>query len=481
MTDGRKPQSKTDNRGPVMDYDEFLDRKTQIGTQDGFDPVFEPEFLFDFQHALVEWAVLKGRSAIFADCGMGKTAMQLAWAENIVRKTNRSALILTPLAVAHQTAREAAKFDIEAHVSTDGTVRPGINIANYEKLHYFDANDFAGTVCDESSILKSFDGTRRQQITEFMRKMRYRLLCTATPSPNEYIELGTSSEALGYLGYMDMLTRFFKNDQGNSIKPNVFRDKGRNHAKLDDNAKWRFKGHAEGPFWQWVCSWARAMRKPSDLGFSDGDFVLPPLVEQQHLVHATSRPDGMLFALPAYGLQEQREERRRTIDERCEAAAGLVNRTGAPAIVWCHLNDEGNSLERLIPDAVQVSGTDCDDAKEEKFTAFVDGKARVLITKDKIGAWGLNFQHCAHSVSFPTHSFEGYYQSVRRCWRFGQTRQVVSDIVTTEGEKDILANLQRKSAAADKMFTALIGYMNDAIAVDRSTKFTKKEELPAWL
>ena len=462
-------------------YEDFLGKKTQLGSYDGFEGKFWPAGLFDFQQSLVEWALLKGRGALFADTGLGKTLMQLTWAENIVRHENRPVLILTPLAVGSQTMREGEKFGIECAISRTGTPRPGINIANYEKLHLFNPHDFAGMVCDESAILKSFDGVRRQQITEFMRKMKYRLLCTATPSPNEYIELGTSSEALGYLGYMDMLARFFKNNQGNSIKPAIFRHKGAKFDQLDESAKWRFKGHAEEPFWKWVCSWARAVRKPSDLGFDNGDFDLPPLIERQHMVDATTSPDGMLFALPAFGLQEQREERRRTLRERCEKAAELVNKSGQPFIVWCSLNDEGDLLEKLMPDAVQVSGRDEDDAKEAKFLAFIKGQSRGLITKGKIGAWGLNFQHCAHVVSFPTHSFEEYYQEVRRCWRFGQKRQVISDIVTTEGEKDVLANLQRKGVAADKMFSDLIRHMNGGVNVERSMKFTNQEGIPSWL
>ena len=467
--------------GVTPEYLAFLYTKTQSGERCGFAPIWMPTIMFDFQQSLTEWALWKGRGALLEDCGLGKTVQQLVWAENVVRHTNRPVLILAPLAVTQQTAREAAKFDIEATVSNDGRVHSGINITNYERLHYFDATSFAGVVCDESAILKSFDGARRQQITDFMRKMPYRLLCTATAAPNEYIELGTSSEALGYLGYMDMLSRFFKNNQGNSIKPTVFRHGGKNFTQLDDNAKWRFKGHAEIPFWKWVCSWARAIRKPSDLGFEDGPFILPPMTERQHLVDAETLPDGKLFALPAVGLQEQREERRRTIRERCERAAELVNNTGKSATVWCHLNDEGDLLEDLIPDAIQVSGKDDDDAKTEKFMAFIDGQARVLITKGKIGAWGLNLQHCAHSVTFPTHSFEEYYQSIRRFWRFGQSRPVVSDIVTTEGEKSVLANLQRKAQAADKMFSDLTAHMCDALHVDRSVEFTKKEEMPHWL
>ena len=463
------------------DYERFLTSKAQITTRDGFAPTFLPSALMDFQGSLVEWSVEMGRAAIFADCGLGKTLMQLVWGQNVVERTNRPVLILAPLAVTQQTSREAAKFGIEAFVSLDGKVRPGINIANYERLHHFNHVDFAGAVCDESAILKSFDGARRKEITEFMRQMRYRLLCTATAAPNEYIELGTSSEALGYLGYMDMLSRFFKNNQGNSIKPHTSRRGGKGGAQLDDNAKWRFKGHAEVPFWRWVCSWARAVRKPSDLGFDDGAFILPPMTERQHMVDSKALPEGKLFALPAIGLAEQREERRRTIGDRCEAAAALVNNTGQPAVVWCHLNDEGDLLESLIPDCVQVSGTDDEEAKEAKFLAFLDGQARVLVTKGRIGAWGLNFQHCAHSVSFPTHSFEEYYQQTRRFWRFGQTRTVVSDIVTTEGEKSVLQNLQRKAVAADKMFADLVTHMHDALAVKRTSQFAQEEEMPSWL
>lgn len=454
-----------------MSYSDFLDRKLSSGSMDGFAPVFMPDYLFDFQAALVDWAVSKGRAAIFADCGLGKTPMELAWAENVVRHTGKAVLILTPLAVTMQMEREAMKFGIPAKVSRDGVAHTAITITNYELLHYFTPSDFAGVVCDESSILKSFDGARRGEITVFMRKVPYRLLATATAAPNDYIELGTSSEALGYLGYMDMLNRFFKNDLNNSAS-------GRMRGEV---IKWRFKGHAEIPFWRWVCSWGRALRKPSDLGFDDSRFVLPPLIEREHLVEARTIPDGMLFALPAAGLKEQREERRRSLEERCEQVARLVNGTGQPALVWCHMNDEGDTLEEMIPDALQVSGSDSDDAKEERLMAFADGKARVLITKPKIGAWGLNFQHCNHVTFFPSHSFEQYYQGVRRCWRFGQERPVTVDIVTTEGERGVLKNLQRKAANADRMFSNLVNERNAAMAVNRAPAFTKQEEIPAWL
>jgi len=455
----------------MTDYASFIQTKTQAGADDGFRPVWVPDYLMDFQGVLCDWSIRKGRAALLADCGLGKSIMSLVWAENVCHHTKGKVLLLTALAVAGQFIREAEKFGIKATRSHDGTAYPGITIANYEKLHLFSPSDFDGVVCDESSILKSFDGQRRGQITQFMRKVRYRLLASATAAPNDYIELGTSSEALGYLGYMDMLNRFFKNDLNNSAS-------GRMRGEV---IKWRLKGHAELPFWRWVCSWARAVRKPSDLGFDDGAFILPPLEEFEHVVEVHNAAPGMLFELPAVGLKEQREERRRTVQERCEKAASLVNHTGQPALVWCDLNDEGDMLEKLIPDAVQVSGSDSDDAKEERLMAFADGKARVLVTKKKMGAWGLNYQHCNHIVDFPSHSFEQYYQGVRRCWRFGQKRPVRVDMVTTEGQRGIKANLQRKAAQADAMFERLVQHMNDAMAVSIANDHINKMERPQWL
>lgn len=464
----------------MNNYSEFLRGKAQSTGDSGFDAEWMPDFLFDFQRSMVEWALRRGRAALFEDCGLGKTPQQLVWAENIVRRTNKPVLIATPLAVSFQTVEEASKFGIEARRSQDGKVYPGINVTNYERLKHFDPNDFAALVCDESSILKNFDGTRKGEITEFMRKMEYRLLATATAAPNDFIELGTSSEALGELGYMDMLARFFKND-ANTIAPSVYRQHGKNFAKLEDGAKWRLKGHAEQPFWRWVCSWARAIRRPSDLGFDDARFILPELTEAEHMVDTAAIAPGYLFSLPAVGLKEQRDERRRSIQERCEKAAALVRDTGQPALMWCHLNEEGDMLERLVPDAVQVSGKDSDDAKEEKLLAFAHGQSRVLITKPKIGAWGLNFQHCAHVTSFPSHSFEQYYQGVRRCWRFGQKRPVQVDIITTEGEQSVLQNLQRKAVQADKMFSNLVTEMNRAQKIDRATYGVQKTGVPSWL
>jgi hypothetical protein len=407
---------------------------------------------------------------LFADTGLGKTLMELEWARQVVEHTNRPVLILTPLAVAAQTVREAEKFGIEARRAPHGLSGHAINVANYERLHFFDPADFAGVVCDESSILKSFDGARRSAITEFMRKVPYRLLATATAAPNDYVELGTSSEALGYLGHMDMLNRFFRNDQNNSASRGMY----------GQRVTWRFKGHAERPFWRWVCSWARAVRRPSDLGFDDTRFVLPPLTETQHTIASAVAREGMLFALPAEGLKEQREERRLSLDARCEALATLVVHD-QPAAVWCHLNPEGDLLAELIPGAVQVSGADSDEAKEERFLAFANGEARVLVTKPKIGAWGLNFQHCAHVACFPSHSYEQYYQLVRRCYRFGQRRPVQVDIVSTEGESKVLSNLQRKAHQAERMFANLVEEMNHALALAQRSEFDTPTEAPQWL
>lgn len=458
-----------------MTYDEFLSGKRQIAGSFGFLPKRLPDFLFDFQRYLMEWALLLGKSAIFADCGLGKTPIQLAWADAIVRHTNKRVLIITPLAVSSQTIREGDKFGIECHRSKDGTGLSHITVTNYERLHHFSPHDFVGVVCDESSILKNFDGATKDAITEFMRLVPYRLLCTATASPNDYIELGTSSEALGGLGYMDMLGMFFKNDQ-NSLHPAT---RTRHHG-LNMSGQWRFKPHAERPFWQWVASWARAIRKPSDYGFDDGKFTLPSLITNQHIVNASRPLDGFLMAVPAHGLAEQRAERRHTITERCEAASALVK--DSPCYVaWCHLNQEGDLLEKLLPGAVQISGKDSDEEKEEKLEGFTSSSIRGLVTKGSIAGWGLNWQHCRHMTMFPSHSFEQYYQSVRRCWRFGQTRPVTVDVITTEGESNVMQNLLRKSEAADKMFSMIVHHMHEALTHAASGKFSTPMEVPEWL
>lgn len=458
-------------RASTLTYDDFLAHKAQAAGDYGFAPTTLPAHLYDFQAALVEWALRKGRAAIFADCGLGKTPMQLAWADAIVRREAKPVLILTPLAVCGQTLREGEKFGVECRRPGDGALAPVVYVTNYERLHHLNPDDYVAVVCDESSILKSFDGVTRSAVTAFMRKMPYRLLCTATAAPNDTTELGTSSEALGYLGHMDMLGRFFVNDKKNC-------GLGRHSGNAPE---WRFRGHAEHPFWRWCCSWARSIRRPSDLGFNDDRFILPKLVERRHLVSVNTPRDGFLFSVPAVGLREEREERRRSLRERCETAAALVRDTGQPAVMWCHLNDEGNLLTSLVPDAVQVSGADTDEEKEEKFAAFAKGSIRVLVTKPIIGAWGLNWQHCAHMTTFASHSFEQHYQTVRRFWRFGQTREVTVDHVISEGEERVLANLRRKQESAETMYASINGHMRDALGIERARQHTKKEEVPPWL
>jgi hypothetical protein len=455
-----------------MRYNTFLDSKSQSGLDSGFDPIDIPACLFDFQQLLVEWSLRRGRSAVFADCGLGKTPIQLVWADNVVRHTNKPVLILTPLAVSAQTVREGEKFGIECVRSSEGKIPKGarIVVTNYERLHYFDPSDYAGAVCDESSILKNFDGKTKAAVTEFMRTLPYRLLCTATAAPNDYIELGTSSEALGELGFMDMIGRFFKKAETTLSRREELRA-----------GKYRFRGHAEQHFWRWVCSWARAVRKPSDMGCDNGQFVLPPLHTNQHTITARTVRPGWLFDLPAMNLQEQREERRRTLPERCEQVAALVSDTNKPAVCWCHLNDEGDTLERMIPGAVQVSGSDSDEKKEESFCAFQDGDIRVLVTKPKIGGFGLNWQHCSHQTFFPSHSFEQWYQAIRRSWRFGQKNPVTIDVVTSEGEAAVLGNLQRKARAAEIMFGHLVEMMHNELGVKKHNPYTTKEEVPSWL
>lgn len=475
-------------------YTEFLQRKGQANAGTGFPVNFMPKSAFPFQQSLIAWCVGMGRSAIFADCGLGKTLMQLAWAENVVRHTGRAVLICTPLAVASQTCREAAKFGIEAVQSRDGHHRGGIVVTNYERLHHFEADDFVGVVCDESSILKNVSGATRKHVTRFLSKLPYRLLCTATAAPNDYVELGTSSEALGELSHSDMLKRFFKmlDDKGQrsetktqehaerilEIDPSYYQKLAYRVAQTI--GQWRLRHHAVTPFWKWVASWARACRRPSDLGFSDDGYVLPELIEKDHTIVPRTPQNGRLFNMPALGMAEERDERRRTLDDRCEYVANLVDHKRS-AVVWCQMNEEADRLEADIADAQQISGKTPDDRKCELYEAFASGELRVLVIKPKIGAWGLNWQHCSHVVTFPSHSYEQYYQSVRRCYRFGQAENVRLDVVATDGEIRVLGNLRAKAKKADIMFSQLVEHMQSAVRVERVNHYTNRVEVPSWL
>lgn len=451
-------------------YAEFLASKSQLAGEFGFQPVWLPDCLFDFQRHLVEWAVRRGRAAVFADCGMGKSLINLVVCENVVRHTNGRALILTPPAVAPQFVSEGEKFGVGVtHCRTGRVGGPGVYVTNAERLHLFDRSDFVLLGYDESSGLKDADGERRAAVTEFMRVLPYRGLYTATAAPNDFDELGTSSEALGELGYQDMLSRFFK-----KVTAKDYLGWGRTSHQL--------RTYAERDFWRWVCSWARACRRPSDLGFDDGPFVLPELVTREHAVPARTPPPGCLFDAGARSLPDQRAEQRRTLAERCEAAAALTAGHDR-SICWVNLNDEGDLITRLIPGARQVSGRTPEEEREEIvawFTAPAPDR-RVLVSKPEVFGFGLNLQRCAHMTFFVSHSFERYYQAVRRCWRFGQTRPVTVDVVTTDGGAGVLANLRRKQAQADAMFARLVELMSDTLRVGRGAYGSTTQEVPSWL
>jgi hypothetical protein len=452
------------------DYESLIESRVKWHGDSGFVAGNMPDFLYPFQSYLVDWSLHKGRAAIFADCGYGKTAMQLAWADAVVRHTNRPVLLLTPLAVGAQTMREAAKFGIDAARSRDGYIEgEKIWITNYQQLHKFDPSCFAGVVCDESSAIKDFKSATKGAVVEFMRQTPYRLLCTATAAPNDYWELGTSSEALGYLGFRDMITTFFRQELAA-------------RGTLGWGAtKYRFRGHAEHPFWSWVCSWAKCMRKPSDIGFDDKGFDLPPLTEFEHVVHTEQARDGLLFAMPGRTLAEQRQERRNSIGERVAKAHELATAHDGASVIWCELNPEGDALEREIPDAMQVRGSMDDEEKEEILDGFAAGHVKRLIIKPKIGCWGLNWQHCNRVIMFPSHSFEQYYQAVRRCWRFGQKKPVDVHLIVNEGEAGVIANLKRKMLQAERMFESLSEHMNDPSHLVKLDRFANQEVVPSWL
>jgi len=455
-----------------MTYEEFIRSKTHSTGSFGFDPTWMPECAFEFQKHIITKAVRKGRMGVFADTGLGKTLIQLSIAENIIRKTNKRVLILTPLAVAFQFIDEAAKIGVSdiAH-TTDGTLTAKIIVCNYERMHLLSSSDFECVICDEASILKNFAGKTRDQIVAFVRKVPYRFLSTATPSPNDFIELGNSSEALGYMGYMDMLTKFFKSNQ-NSVDSN-----NRNIGE-----KFYLKPHAERDFFAWVNQWSVMVKKPSDLGFSDVGYDIPALHVKKHMVQneATWRINGQasLFAIPAKTITEVREEQKLTVKERCEQAVQLAG--DKTSVYWCNLNDESELLSTLDGDAVEIIGGMSIEKKEEILVAFARGEIKRLITKAKMTSMGLNWQHCNHTVFFPTWSYEQYYQSIRRFWRFGQKSEVTCDMVISEGQERVLEALEQKTQKAIELYGNLVQSANqDFTDVRRS--FANVGKLPMFL
>jgi len=442
-----------------MNYDEFIESKKHSSFNYGFDPIWIPKQIFDFQEYIVTKAIQKGRIGIFADTGLGKTRISLTIANNIVLKTNKKVLILTPLAVAFQFINEAIDIGIDdIEYTKDGKHTKKIVICNYERLHLLNSNDFECVLLDESSILKNFKGQIKNQITSFVKKIPYRFLTTATPSPNDFIELGTSSEALGYMGYMDMLTKFFKNNQ-NSVDSN-----NRNIGE-----KFYLKPHAEKAFFQWVNTWSIMVKKPSDLGFSDDRYNLPELITNNHIIKNNNHYDmGSLFPVIAKTMTEVRQEQKLTEQQRSEKAIELAS--GKTSVYWCNTNSESKILKGLDSEAVEIIGSQSIEQKEEILKAFADGEIKRLITKAKMTGMGLNWQHCSHSVFFPTWSYEQYYQALRRFWRFGQKNDVNIDIVTSEGMTRVMEALYQKTKKAQELYQNLVSNVNSEYVADVAKK-----------
>jgi superfamily II DNA or RNA helicase len=468
-----------------MNYSEFLESKQHSSENFGIEPSFIPNKMFDFQKYGCEYLIRKGRGAGFLDTGLGKTLIELITATNYTRATNKPVLIITPLAVAFQFIKEATKFGIDdVEYSKDGKYKSKIVICNYERIHHFTPSDFDCVILDESSILKNPDGIIRGQITSFLKKVKYRYLFTATPSPNDYIELGTSSEALGYLGHTDMLGKFFKNNNNNTVKIGQI-DKAR------IGMEWYLKPHAERDFWRWVSSWSLSCRKPSDLGFSDDLYKLPELIENE-IVIANKNPlavvigegksavqQGQLYNMPAINWREIKAEVRATINERCEAAVEAANHHKV-SVYWCNLNPEGALLRKLDKDAYEISGKMDIDEKEEILLAFSNGEIKKLITKASMTSFGLNWQHCNHTVYFPTFSYEQYYQAIRRFWRFGQKKPVYVDKVISDGQSRIIDALEVKNSKAESMFKMLVEQTNNTFNITKR-EFNKPVTLPSFI
>lgn len=455
-----------------MEYEQFITTKRHSLPKHGFKSLWMPDMAFDFQQYGIDKAVYRGRNANFFDTGLGKTLIQLSIAYNVVLHTNKKVLITTPLAVAFQFIKEANKIGIDdIEYSKDGKHTKKIVICNYERLHLFDKNDFVCVVGDESSILKNFDGKIKSQFTSFVKKMPYRFLSTATPSPNDFIELGTSSEALGYMGYMDMLTKFFKNNQ-NSVDSN-----NRNIGE-----KFYLKPHAEKDFFAWVNQWSIMAKMPSDLGFSDDKYILPTLNTPSHVVQNQSLIDingqRTMFTPIAKTMTEVRYEQKQTVIGRCEKAFELAQ--GKTSVYWTNLNEESSLINDLDSDAVEIKGSMSIDKKEDILINFADGNIDRIITKAKMTGMGLNWQHCNHSVFFPTWSYEQYYQAVRRFWRFGQKRDVTIDLVISDGQTRVMQALEQKTQKAKELHTKLTQNVNRKF-IHQIKEFDKEIIKPSFL
>lgn len=431
----------------MTSYEAWVARKGAVAEVSGLDPSDIAPHLFQFQADIVRWALRRGRAAIFADTGLGKTFMQIEWARHVL--PHGRVLCLTPLAVAQQTVAEASKAGVHAVYARHDTGEP-FTVTNYEMLHAFDPGDFAGVILDESSILKAFDGKTRTALIDAFRDTPYRLCCTATPAPNDFTELGNHAEFLGLKTRTEMLSEYFVHDGGST-------------------QDWRIKGHAIEPFWRWVATWGAVVKAPSDLGYDDGAFALPPLRMHEHAVLMDSehaRRLGMLFTPEARTLEEQRAVRRTTIDQRVAKAAELAA-GDEPCLVWCELNAEADMAEAAIPGAVQVAGADSLDDKVTRLVGFSEGRHRVLVSKASICGHGLNWQNCRRMIFVgASHSYEQTYQAIRRCWRFGQTQPVDVHIVCSEADSAVIANYRRKEAGAARMAAEMRAHVVDAVRAE---------------
>jgi len=430
-----------------MDYMTFLQQKIVKMEDSGFVAKNLNPLLFDFQKRIVEWSLKKGRSAVFAGCGLGKTAIQLEWARLVFERTQEPVIILAPLAVSHQTIQEAAKFKItNVHIVQDQSqIKQGINITNYEKIHKFNAESFSGVVLDESSILKGLDSKTRALLTENFMRTPYKMACSATPAPNDFMELGSHSEFLNIMSRAEMLAMFFTHDGGNT-------------------SKWRLKGHSRHKFWEWVASWAVVVRTPSDIGYPDDGYILPSCEITTEIVKM-ERDEGALFAIEAVSLNDQRASKRKSLADRVSKCAEMVNSSNDQWIVWCELNDESTALKNAIPDAVEVRGSDTNEHKESALIGFSEGKHRVIVTKPSIAGHGMNWQNC-HNIAFCglSHSYEQFYQAIRRCWRFGQQNPVNVHVIIGEKERPILDNVSRKEKDAEKLWEGVVAVMQGVVS-----------------
>lgn len=432
----------------MSDYEAFIASKSDVATFGGLEPGELPEAMFPHQRDLVSWALRKGRAAVFADTGLGKSLMELVWAQRV--SAEGRVLILAPLAVANQLEREGERFGVRAVYLREDDGEAPIVITNYEMAERFDAAEFAGVVLDESSILKSFNGKTRNMLIGRFAQTPYRLAATATPAPNDFTELGNHSEFLGVKSRVEMLAEYFVHDGGST-------------------QNWRLKGHAVASFWRWVASWGAVVRNPEDLGHDGSAYNLPPLRMHDHVIEyndESARAAGRLFADDARTLQEQRAVRRGTIAQRVAEAARIVGDEGQ-AIVWCELNDEADAATAAIPGAVQVKGSDSPDDKAARLLGFASGEIRVLVSKPKICGFGLNFQSCARMVFVgASHSYEQTYQAIRRCWRFGQDRPVDVHVIRADVERAVVENYRRKEADAARLGAEMAAHVLDSVRAE---------------